>query len=677
MSYTAPPLTTAVLLEGSDGAPALTLAVVLGEAIWIEATFSALLPPVSLTLRFSAQGQVLDTARYLVPALTTAVVLAGGYTPPPLNLPVVLGGLVRIIAGTFVAHLPAPELSLSLSASATQDLALLEAIGPRLRQASAQSQTRAAGQRARQQAMQTTGTRGRWSQTTALPLPARRHWPHTQALPVPRAVRERAAHGVPQRHAIRFPSAEALRTPRDLTERAAHGPALRQGAGLPAAEALRTRRTLTAPDAASLPLPGLRLRLGQTETRRTFTRLTLRWTAGDDPKPGRWWPFYEVPPLTAPVVLHSPYTPRPLRCPVALGWTWIAQPACPADPDGPITVPIQEVYLVVNTFSLVRADTGQPVDALDFSASLDAESWGWSWSARIPASQMDRVRPPALGEFVELIATVNGTALHLVVEGLSRSRSFGSASLTIRGRGRAAWLADPHSPIQTVINAETRTAQQLLNEALTVNGVPLGWSVDWQVEDWSVAAGLFSHTGTYLSAAIRIAEAAGGYVQADAALQTLHILPYYPLAPWAWASATPDLILPEAVCTTEGIDWQDTPAYNTVWIVGVDGGRRDQVKRAGTAGDFPAPTVADPLATSTIMTRQRGLRVLADTGRQAHLSLSLPILPETGIIPPGQLLEYTEQGVTHRGLTRAVSVSCQFPTARQTIKVETHELESV
>jgi len=114
-----------------------------------------------------------------------------------------------------------------------------------------------------------------------------------------------------------------------------------------------------------------------------------------------------------------------------------------------------------------------------------------------------------------------------------------------------------------------------------------------------------------------------------------------------------------------------------VWIVGQDQGRRDQVKRAGTAGDVLAPTVVDPLATDTIMTRQRGLRVIADTGRQVHLSLKLPILAETGIMVPGQLIEYTEQGVTHRGLSRAVSVTYGFPQAWQTVKVETHELESV
>lgn len=210
-----------------------------------------------------------------------------------------------------------------------------------------------------------------------------------------------------------------------------------------------------------------------------------------------------------------------------------------------------------------------------------------------------------------------------------------------------------------------------------VNGVSIGWGVDWQLEDWSVPAGAWSQTGTYIEAAIRLAESGGGYIQADRINQTLHVLPYYPVAPWGWAVATPDLTLPDAVCITEGIEWLDKPPYNAVYVVGGADGRQDLVKRTGTAGDRLAPTVVDPLATATAMTRQRGLRAIADTGRQALITVSLPVLAATGIITPGTLVQYTEQGVTRRGLSRSVSINGQFPSARQTIKVETHELESV
>jgi hypothetical protein len=274
---------------------------------------------------------------------------------------------------------------------------------------------------------------------------------------------------------------------------------------------------------------------------------------------------------------------------------------------------------------------------------------------------------------VELLATLNGIALRLIAERFKRDRVFGKSVIRISGRGRSAWLAEPYSPILTAANAETRDAQQLIADALQVNGIPLPWDLDWRLEDWSVPAGAWSHVGTYLSVVQRIAEAGGGYVQGHNTAETLILRPWYPLPPWQWASADPDVSLPDAPCVTEGIEWLDKPAYNAVWVVGGAGGRRDKVKITGSAGDYHAPTVIDPLATATAMTRQRGLRVLADTGRQALIDVSLPLLPETGILTPGLLVDYTESGVTRRGYTRSVSVRYEFPAATQTVRIETHE----
>ena len=70
--------------------------------------------------------------------------------------------------------------------------------------------------------------------------------------------------------------------------------------------------------------------------------------------------------------------------------------------------------------------------------------------------------------------------------------------------------------------------------------------------------------------------------------------------------------------------------------------------------------------------RARGRPILADTGRQARITLELPILPETGIITPGKLVQYTDAGTTRRGIVRSTAVTAQLPTARQTIELETH-----
>lgn len=399
---------------------------------------------------------------------------------------------------------------------------------------------------------------------------------------------------------------------------------------------------------------------------------TIPWEEARRPPPGVSV-FVVVPPARPPC-----YNPLP-GDPVILRFQDLATVAadlrfrCPnwtPPGGGTVVIPIRRIYMQTNTISVVIADTGQPIVSRNLRLSLDADSWVWGWSAVVNADHLAVLSPS--GGQVELLATINGTAFRLAVERIRRERTFGKAALSISGRGRAAWLADPYADIVTRTNAEARTAQQLMADALTENGISLGWALDWQITDWLVPAGAWSHTGTAMEACLAIASAAGAYIQAHRTDQRLAVLPRYPSVPWSWGSVTPDIQIPEDVCVTEGIEWVDKPAYNTVFVSGQDGGILAHVTRGGTAGDKPAPMITDALTTHADAGRQRGISILSDTGRQKLISLSLPVLPETGIIVPGKFVRYTEGGTQHIGLTRAVEVGPEFPKLRQTITVESH-----
>ena len=79
-----------------------------------------------------------------------------------------------------------------------------------------------------------------------------------------------------------------------------------------------------------------------------------------------------------------------------------------------------------------------------------------------------------------IMATINGTAVRLLAESITRDRRFGDARLNVGGRGRVAWLASPYDPVAARSNASAATAQQLAGQALEENGVPIGWGLDWQ-----------------------------------------------------------------------------------------------------------------------------------------------------------------------------------------------------
>lgn len=342
----------------------------------------------------------------------------------------------------------------------------------------------------------------------------------------------------------------------------------------------------------------------------------------------------------------------------------------PDDPTATVVVPIRRVYIVLNSVTLRRVVGDVPLPVLDFSLQVDADSWTWSFSATLPYAALADVQPSG-GVPVELEATINSVPYRLIAERLTTDRSFERTALKIAGRGRNAVLADPYAAVRAFESADTLTAEQLMADALTDNGIPIGWDLDFGLEDWSVPGGTWAHRGTYLTAVRTIAEAAGGYVQPHRTDQTLRILPRYPAAPWDWAGLTPDFEIPSAVATVEAAEWIDKPIYNRVFVMGERNGRIGRVTRTGTAGDAVAPSVVHPLITAVEASRQRGLAVLSDVGRQVAVRLQMPVLSETGVIPPGSLVRYLDGATTRLGLVRTTSVSGAVQL-RQTLGLETH-----
>lgn len=339
-------------------------------------------------------------------------------------------------------------------------------------------------------------------------------------------------------------------------------------------------------------------------------------------------------------------------------------------PGGQVVVPIRSVYVVLNNVTLRRVVGNIQLPALSLSLSIDVDSWTWGFNASLPASSLVDVMPE--DGPVELEASINGTLYRLLAEKLSRERTFNQATIRVSGRGKSALLAGPYSPILTFANDEARTAQQLLDDVLTFNGVPIGWDIDWQIDDWLVPTGAFNVRGAYIDGLNAVVGAAGAYLQPHPTAQTLRVLPRYILAPWDWNLITPDFVLPSSVATQEGIEWIEKPAYNRVFVSGTSQGVLGQVTRTGTAGDLIAPMVTDALITQAAAARQRGLSVLADTGQQAQVRLRLPVLPETGVIEPGKFVRYEDGADMWFGVVRSTSLDASLPELWQTISVEAH-----
>jgi hypothetical protein len=357
--------------------------------------------------------------------------------------------------------------------------------------------------------------------------------------------------------------------------------------------------------------------------------------------------------------------------PAAIDTNLVFNDALPA-PTASVVVQIQRVYIVINDASLRRVDGNIQLPTFGMSLSLDVDSWTWGFSASLPAETLANLEPASTGAPVEVEAMINGVPYRALVESISRSRSFGKSAISIQGRGKTALLDVPYSPVSNFTNSGARTAQQLMGDILSVNGVPMDWAVNWGLTDWLVPAGVFAHQGSYIGALGRIAESVGGYLQPHASMQSISVLPRYPSTPWSWGTVNPDFELPSSVTTTEGIAWAEKARYNRVFVSGVQQGVLGQVTRAGTAGDLLAPMITDALITHADAARQRGLSILSNTGRHANVTLKLPVLAETGIITPGKFVRYVDGATTRAGIVRSVGVEVAMPDIFQTLGIETH-----
>lgn len=409
----------------------------------------------------------------------------------------------------------------------------------------------------------------------------------------------------------------------------------------------------------------------------------LPWQRGRQP------PFGESQLPVVPPVLPPPTTQHPtldFRCKAqqqGIAWrpslllNFSTHPCAGGDEPGNYTVPILKVYLVSNHIEVVRLPGREPVPVRSLQIGLDADSWAWGLSASLPYAALELVAPTADGP-VEMELSVNGVRWTMLVEAYDVRREFGASSVSVRGRSLAAYLAEPYAPKRSFVPNAPFTAQQLAGQELARVGLDTGFALDWRIPDWLVPAGAWSYEQlSPMSVITRIAESVGGYANADPRLKTIVVKPRYPSMPWEWATQTPDRSLPIDVVKTLDLRWQQKPAFDGVIVSGERHGVSARLFRSGTAGSQMAPMVVDALLTHADACRERGRSILGDTGKQATVTLDLPMVDGLGLLDPGMLLAVGEGAASWRGLVRATRISADWSQSlvvRQTVELERHYL---
>lgn len=338
------------------------------------------------------------------------------------------------------------------------------------------------------------------------------------------------------------------------------------------------------------------------------------------------------------------------------------------------------VIFVTNSVSLTRSDDGREIKLLGFSVGIDSNSYTWSFSATVPLSELSKV-DTAHEQQIGVEFTCNGNLWRFVLDSCDDSISFGESSLTIKGKSRAMLLAHPYAQQRGFKFDTGMSARQIADAELNRNGVASGFTLDWQlagVNGWNVPANTYSYTGkTPINSLQWIAEAAGGFINADMSADILHVLAHYPIPSWEWAAQTPSIELTQSLITSRSRGRVNKPAYNGVTIYGEnDNGIGALIKRTGTSGGYQPPMVTSDLMTDTAAAISRGKMILSDTGDIGNIGISMPLVADVGVLKPSTLIGVND-GESWVGMVRGTTITGRLSSNRaleidQSIDVERH-----
>ena len=340
----------------------------------------------------------------------------------------------------------------------------------------------------------------------------------------------------------------------------------------------------------------------------------------------------------------------------------------------------QGVIFVTNSVSLVRSDDGREIKLLGFSVGIDSNSYAWSFSATVPLSELSKV-DTTHEQRIGVDFTCNGNLWRFILDDCSDSVSFGESSLTIKGKSRAMLLAHPYAQQRGFKFDAAMSARQIADAELNRNGVASGFTLDWQlagVNGWNVPANTYSYTGkTPINSLQWIAEAAGGFINADMSADILHVLAHYPIPSWEWAAQTPSVELPMSLITSRSRGRVNKPAYNGVLLYGEhDTSFGGLIKRRGTSGGYQPPMVTSDLMTDQLAAISRGNMILSDTGDIGNIGISMPLVADVGVLKPSTLIGVND-GEQWVGMVRGTTITGRLSSNRaleidQSIDVERH-----
>jgi hypothetical protein len=349
----------------------------------------------------------------------------------------------------------------------------------------------------------------------------------------------------------------------------------------------------------------------------------------------------------------------------------------PVDPPRPIyippsinhvttIIPQKQVYSMQHSIS-VTLENLTPISVDAVKLALDNDSFAWSFSANLlDLSQLNLVQQTDNTPVI-LVITIDGNVFKMLVEKITRNRSFAKNSISLSGRSLSALLSQPYQQPRSATQSSLMTVQQLAELEL-----PNGWTINWTASSWNVTSGAWSYTAkTPIQVITEIAANIGAIVVPSRNAKVLNIMPRYTVLPWLFDATTPDVIIPDSAIVSLSYRNIVPTQANGVYIHGGEvGGVLSRCRLSGTAGDRLSATVTNPLMTDVIGTRALAETILANAYEQPAIqSVSLKLGSDYPLIGIGDFVRINIDGGHVFGVVNSVSIDAALDSVDQVIQI--------
>jgi hypothetical protein len=320
-------------------------------------------------------------------------------------------------------------------------------------------------------------------------------------------------------------------------------------------------------------------------------------------------------------------------------------------------VPFRYLYHMQNIISVVRLPDRTPLPCVDFTIKTDCDSWCWDISGELFGPQAWSLVEPVAPNYYpyEIEVTINGWVWKFLLDIPTPQNKFADTSVSFSGRSTSTWLQAPYQARTTGIQSNTYTANQLGEQALANTG----WSLIWNLVDWSVPGGIFSYQdASPIERLIQLAKPVDGCIYTHPNQPTITVYPRYPTPAFWWDFEVADLAIPDSVILNVQKEYEFETLYNAVRVGGTIAGVAGKCYIAGTAGDLELPPVTDILIcdSSGVAARARGEAELSVAGPGYSITATIPLTAAgdpLGLSPilPGTLIQIEGETSRVRSLT--------------------------